>query len=79
MKRVLQVLVGLGLLAAVGLAVPFIYLSHSRIYTKVSIPANGYELSGYLSEGDKGDRRWIIFGLGFTRFSGHQKFLIRVH
>jgi len=64
MKRILLIIIGVGLLVALGLAIPFVFLSHTRSYTKVTIPANSYELTGYLSEGSGESEHWIIFGHG---------------
>ena len=64
MKRILLIIIGVGLLVAIGLAIPFIYLSHTRSFTEVTIPANGYDLTGYLSEGSGEAEQWVIFGHG---------------
>lgn len=64
MKRVLLILCGAFLLGAIVIAVPFLYLSSSRPYQEIRIPANGYELTGYLSDGDGAGDLWVIFGHG---------------
>jgi pimeloyl-ACP methyl ester carboxylesterase len=67
MKRILLIIIGFGLLVIIGLALPSIYLSNTRSYTQVTIPANGYDLAGYLSEGSKEGGHWIIFFHGNRR------------
>jgi pimeloyl-ACP methyl ester carboxylesterase len=64
MKRILLIITGVVFFIVLGLAIPYIYLSNTRSYTKVTIPANGYDLTGYLSEGSQESGHWIIFGHG---------------
>lgn len=64
MKRVLLILCGAVSLGAIVIAASFLYLSGSRPYQEVSIPANGYELTAYLSDVDRTDELWVIFGHG---------------
>jgi pimeloyl-ACP methyl ester carboxylesterase len=64
MKRVLLILCGAVSLGAIVIAASFLYLSGSRPYQEVSIPANGYELTAYLSDVDRTGDLWVIFGHG---------------
>jgi pimeloyl-ACP methyl ester carboxylesterase len=48
------VLIGLTLL-------PYIYTSSSRRFEVVSIPADGYQVAGYLSVGTKANGPWLVF------------------
>lgn len=52
------------LLLLVVLAGPFFYLSSSRDFEQLVIPADGYEIVGYLSEGTSRDGPWLVFGHG---------------
>jgi pimeloyl-ACP methyl ester carboxylesterase len=52
------------LLLLVVLAGPFLYLSGSRNFEQLVIPADGYEIVGYLSEGTSPDGPWFVFAHG---------------
>jgi pimeloyl-ACP methyl ester carboxylesterase len=67
------------LLILVVLAGPFLYLSGSRDFEQLVIPADGYELVGYLSQGTSPNGPWFVFAHG-NRASGqahplYQRFL----
>jgi pimeloyl-ACP methyl ester carboxylesterase len=49
------------------LLVPALYLSGTRSFQEVAIPANGYEISGDLSLGNGPDGPWIVLGHGNRR------------
>lgn len=61
MKRITWIIIICGsilLLLVVGL--PYLYLMGERSYQEVTIPAEGYELNGYLDNGTDPDGAWII-------------------
>jgi alpha/beta superfamily hydrolase len=61
---------GLFLMLGAGIiAVPIIYMSGVRSFEEVSIPAEGYEIQGYLSKGSKPDGPWVVLTHG-NRKSG---------
>ena len=62
------------LLLLVVLAAPFLYLSGSRDFEQLVIPADGYEIVGYLSEGTNPDGPWFVFAHG-NRAIGSETFL----
>lgn len=43
---------------------PFLYMSGSRLFEQVTIPADGYEIAGYFSPGTNSNGPWVIFGHG---------------
>ena len=50
------------LFGVIGL--PYIYLSGNRTYQEVSIPADGYQLNGYLNIGSDPEGLWIVLAHG---------------
>jgi pimeloyl-ACP methyl ester carboxylesterase len=53
------------ILPIIGLSLfPFLVISGNRGYQEVIIPAEGYEIKGYLSQGKNADGPWIVFGHG---------------
>lgn len=65
MKKIIWISVGLMIvLVILGIGFPYYYLSTNRTYQRVSIPANGYELNGYLSIGSEPEGLWIILTHG---------------
>jgi hypothetical protein len=51
------------LLLALFLA-PLVYMSNTRVFEQVDITADGYELTGFLSEGSSAKGPWVVFGHG---------------
>lgn len=43
---------------------PLLVISGNRAYEEVMVPAEGYEIKGYLSRGKHADGPWIVFGHG---------------
>jgi alpha/beta superfamily hydrolase len=74
----LGIILGIGLILVVILfSLPYLYLSGEREYQAVTIPAKGYQLAGYLSEGIDPAGNWIIFIHG-NRKEGQSKELYRI-
>lgn len=59
------------------ISLPYVYLSGSREYQQVSVPANGYQLTGYLSTASEPGEEWVIFLHG-NRKEGQDKYLYRM-
>jgi pimeloyl-ACP methyl ester carboxylesterase len=65
MKRWLLILVVTGLvLVLAAIAAPLAYLSDTRSFEEISIPADGYQIKGYFSLGTDPDGTWLIFTHG---------------
>lgn len=65
--RRLPMLIWIALLLAMLAALLSWFLSESRTFETVTIPANGYEIIGYLSEGEQSESTWVVFGHGNRR------------
>jgi len=50
-----------------GVTLQFVYLSKARSFEEVRIPAEGYEIAGYLSPGTSPGGPWVVFGHGNRR------------
>lgn len=58
------------------ISLPYLYLSGSREYQQVQVPADGYQLTGYLSTASEPAGKWMIFLHG-NRKEGQDKELYR--
>lgn len=64
-------------LTAALISLPYLYLSGSREYQRVIIPADGYQLNGYLSTAPETGGKWVIFLHG-NRKGGQSEELYRL-